>query len=66
VPRARSLACPYDYSIDKNNLLCCLLPDKQAVEVPQFNVLAFTAMSWGIPGLNQDAADIRDWFPDEA
>ncbi len=30
------------------------------------NVLAFTAMSWRILGLNQDAADIRDWFPDEA
>jgi hypothetical protein len=34
--------------------------------VPQLNVLAFTAMSWGILGLNQDAADIRDWFPSDA
>jgi len=59
------LACRYHYTIDKDNLLCYLLPDEQAVEVPQFNVLAFTAMSWGILGLNQDAADIRDWFPDE-
>jgi hypothetical protein len=43
-----------------------LLPDQQGVEVPQLNVLAFTAMSWGILGLNQDAADIRDWFPSDA
>ena len=64
--RARPLACRYYYSIDKDNLLCHLLPDKQAVEVPQLNVLAFTAMSWRILGLNQDAADIRDWFPYEA
>lgn len=63
---ARPLACRYYYSIDKDNLLCHLLPDKQAVEVPQLNVLAFTVMSWGILGLSQDAADIRDWFPDEA
>lgn len=62
---SRPLACRYYYSIDKDNLLCQLLPDKQGVEVPQLNVLAFTAMYWGILGLNQDVADIRDWFPDE-
>ncbi|MFC7411722.1 YkgJ family cysteine cluster protein [Hydrogenophaga atypica] len=63
---SRPLACRYYYSIDKDNLLCKLLPDKQGIEVPQLNVLAFTAMYWGILGLNQDVADIRDWFPDEA
>jgi hypothetical protein len=49
-----------------DDLLCNLLPDQQGVEVPQLNVLAFTAMSWGILGLNQDVADIRDWFPSDA
>lgn len=63
---ARPLACRYYYTIDKDDLLCRLLPNKLAVEVPQLNVLALTAMSWGILGLNQDAADIRDWFPSEA
>jgi len=62
----RPLACRYYYSMDMDDLLCNLLPDQQGVEVPQLNVLAFTAMSWGILGLNQDAADIRDWFPSDA
>lgn len=63
---ARPLACRYYYSIDKDDLLCHLLPDKEGVEVPQLNVLAFTAMSWSVLGLSQDAADIRDWFPSDA
>ena len=62
----RPLACRYYYSMDMDDLLCNLLPDQQGVEVPQLNVLAFTAMSWGILGLNQDVADIRDWFPSDA
>jgi Fe-S-cluster containining protein len=62
---ARPLACRYYYSLDSDNLLCRLLPNQEGVQVPQLNVLAFTAMSWGILGMNQDAADIRDWFSDE-
>ncbi len=62
---SRTLACRYYYSIDKDNLSCQELPDKQGVEVPQLNVLAFTAVYWGILDLNQDVADIRDWFPDD-
>ncbi|MDP3519798.1 MAG: YkgJ family cysteine cluster protein [Hydrogenophaga sp.] len=62
---ARPMACRYYYTLDTDNLLCQLVSDKNGVEVPQLNVLAFTAMSWGILGLNQDAADIRDWFPSE-
>ena len=60
------LAVDVSYSMDMDDFLCNLLPDQQGVEVPQLNVLAFTAMSWGILGLNQDVADIRDWFPSDA
>lgn len=63
---ARPLACRYYYTMDADNLLCRLISDKTGVEVPQFNMLAFIAMSWSVLGLNQEAADIRDWFPSDA
>lgn len=63
---ARPLACRFYYSLDADNLLCRLLPEHRPVEVPQLNVLLFTAMAWGVLGLRQDAADIRDWFAEVA
>jgi Fe-S-cluster containining protein len=59
---ARPLACRYYYSLDKDNLLCKLIEDGHSVEVPKLNTVANTAVSMLIEGLNQEAADIRDWF----
>lgn len=60
---SRPMACRYHFTLDRDNLLCRLLVNGQTVEVPRLNTVANTAISLIIQGLNQDAADIRDWFP---
>lgn len=59
---SRPLACRYHYSLDRDNLLCRLIESGESVDVPKLNTVASTALSLAIQGVNQDAADIRDWF----
>ncbi len=60
---ARPLACRYHYSLDDDDLLCRLVNTDTPVNVPLLNTHARKAVSLAIQGLQQDAADIRDWFP---
>lgn len=59
----RPLACRYYYTLDEHALLCRLVKSETPVEVPWLNTQARRAVSLAIQGLQQEAADIRDWFP---
>lgn len=62
----RPLACRSYFTLDRDNLLCQLTGPDQPVNVPMLNVQVRTAMYWSVLGIQQDAADIRDWFPPAA
>ena len=62
---ARPLACRYHYSLDDDDLLCQLVNDDAPINVPLLNTNARKAVSLAIQGLQQEAADIRDWFPSD-
>jgi uncharacterized protein len=62
----RPLACRSYFTLDRDNLFCQLTGPDQPVNVPMLNVQVRTAMYWTMLGIQQDAADIRDWFPPAA
>lgn len=59
----RPLACRMYFSLDKDNLLCQPTDAGVVSDVPLLNVTARTGIYWMVLGTNQEAADIRDWFP---
>jgi len=64
--QVRPLVCRYHYSLDVDDLLCKVVDGQQSTQVPKLNAVANLAVSMSVLGFNQDATDIRDWFPDNS
>jgi hypothetical protein len=61
---SRPLACRAHYSVDKDDLLCRLVPP-YSIPVPYLNTSGLTALMFqvSVRGGMPHFADIREWFP---
>jgi Fe-S-cluster containining protein len=58
----RPLACRMQLNLDRDDLLCRLVPD-QLIPVPYLNMMTSLDAQTMVIGPNTKLADIRDWFP---
>lgn len=58
---ARPLACRQLVNLDRDELLCHLVPGRE-VNVPYLNVRQHAAVQMEVLGIGQRLADIRSWF----
>ena len=61
---SRPHACRVHYSLDRDNLLCQIVPGKE-IRTPTLNTMQYTMLSVAIQGnpLDLKYADIREFFP---